>query len=81
MLAVKSFYAEALGWGAWTTRAYKFLDAFFQSWDTQLFPFVIWAGIHFRELVGIRVGTPEPVAERARATAPARAERRRKKQR
>jgi hypothetical protein len=31
---------------------YSFLDAFCQSFDTQLFPFAIWAGIHFRQLTG-----------------------------
>lgn len=43
--------------------AYGFLDAFFQSFDTQLFPFAIWAGIHFRQLTGLRrpaVAAPPP---------------------
>lgn len=82
LLAIKSFYAEAFHWGSFTTRAYKFLDAFFQSWDTQLFPFAIWAGIHFRELVGLRVANGEPEQEKPPpARTPARAARRRKKQR
>jgi hypothetical protein len=82
MLAVKSFCAEALNWGPLLTRVYKALDAFFQSWDTQMFPFAIWAGIHFRELVGMRLGARQPGEEKATpvvAAAPPRAVRRRKK--
>jgi hypothetical protein len=82
MLAVRSFNAEALNWGPFTTRVYKALDAFFQSWDTQLFPFAIWAGIHFRDLVGIRLEPRQPAAGKPpTAAAPARPARRRKKQR
>jgi hypothetical protein len=82
MLAVKSFCAEALHWGPLTTRFYKAFDAFFQSWDTQMFPFAIWAGVHFRELIGMRLGASQPAEEKApvaAATAPPRAARRRKK--
>jgi hypothetical protein len=41
---------------------YGFLDAFFQSFDTQLFPFAIWAGIHLRQLMGWppRAAAPPP---------------------
>jgi hypothetical protein len=81
MLAVKSFYAEAFHWGSFTTRAYKFLDAFFQSWDTQLFPFAIWAGIHFRDLVGLRLAASEPAKVEKATRDAARAQRRRKKAR
>ncbi len=41
---------------------YGFLDAFFESFDTQLFPFAIWAGIHFRQLTGLTRPKPAPVA-------------------
>jgi hypothetical protein len=49
---------------------YGFLDAFFQSFDTQLFPFAIWAGIHLKQLTG----RDKPVA----AAPPSRPERRSK---
>lgn len=48
----------------------NFADAFSQTFDTQLFPFAIWAGIHFRQLVGWKLERPE-------VAAPARSERRR----
>jgi hypothetical protein len=47
-----------------------------------MFPFAIWAGIHFRELVGMRLGARQPGEEKATpvvAAAPPRAVRRRKK--
>jgi hypothetical protein len=81
LLAVKSFYAVAFHWGSWTTRAYKFLDAFFQSWDTQLFPFAIWAGIHFRQIVDLSAGVRAPAAEKAPPSEPRRSERRRARRR
>jgi hypothetical protein len=58
------YYSDSARW--W----YNFADAFSQSFDTQLFPFAIWAGIHFRQLVGWKLEKPE-------AAAPARSERRR----
>ena len=59
---------------------YQFLDAFVQSWDTQLFPFVIWAGINFRQLLPERLfAAPAPTAERpGTVAAMPRAERRRR---
>lgn len=74
IVSVKSFYANVFQgyYGGFAKTAYTFLDGFFQSWDTQLFPFAIWAGIHFRQLVGLRA---KGAAERP-AVAP-RAERRR----
>ena len=53
IVAIKVAYAGLFYgyWNPWLRKAYQFLDAFFQSFDTQLFPFAIWAGIHFRELV------------------------------
>ena len=56
---------------------YGFLDAFFQSFDTQLFPFAIWAGIHFRQLTGTlrpaaaAVAPPPPPRPRSRHKAKA----------
>jgi hypothetical protein len=69
-------------WSAWARKTYQFVDAFFQSFDTQLFPFAIWAGIHFRELIAL--GKPAAVAEGVlvetrEAKAAPRAERRREK--
>ncbi len=52
-VTVKALYASAIpGYGGLARRFYQFGDAFAQSMDTQLFPFVIWAGIHFNQLLG-----------------------------
>ena len=52
-VTVKAFYASQLpGYSALARRLYQFGDAFSQSMDTQLFPFAIWAGIHFKQLLG-----------------------------
>ncbi len=58
VVAIKTTWATELGGfsHAYFSRTqrfvYSFLDAFFQSFDTQLFPFAIWAGIHLRQLTG-----------------------------
>ena len=61
-VTVKSFYAGEFGpymqYGATRRWLYQFADAFTESMDTQLFPFAIWAGIHFNQLLG----RPRPVA-------------------
>ncbi len=52
-LTVKATYASQLaGYSDLARRLYQFGDAFSQSMDTQLFPFAIWAGIHFNQLLG-----------------------------
>jgi hypothetical protein len=52
-VTVKALYASAIpGFGALARRFYQFGDAFVQGMDTQLFPFAIWAGIHFNQLLG-----------------------------
>jgi hypothetical protein len=52
-VTVKSFYATQVGGFSESARwLYQFGDAFAQSMDTQLFPFAIWAGIHFNQLLG-----------------------------
>ncbi|HSP97930.1 MAG TPA: hypothetical protein VL049_11880 [Candidatus Dormibacteraeota bacterium] len=53
IVSIKSFYASTFPgtWSWFAGRVYQFFDAFVQSWDTQLFPFVIWAGIHLRQLL------------------------------
>ena len=69
-VTVKSFYASQLGgysqmyYSSTLRRLYQFGDAFAESMDTQLFPFVIWAGIHFRQLLGrgTLASPPTPVA-------------------
>jgi len=55
VVAIKVAYAGIFYsyWSAWLRKTYQFVDAFFQSFDTQLFPFAIWAGIHFRELISL----------------------------
>lgn len=62
IVAMKLFYASTFrgSWSPWSRSVYQFLDAFFQSFDTQLFPFAIWAGIHFRELIGLPSVLPSP---------------------
>jgi hypothetical protein len=62
VVGIKSFYASNFPglWGPWATEVYQFLDAFFQSWDTQLFPFAIWAGINFRQLLPERLFAAPP---------------------
>jgi len=79
VVAIKVFYAEAFRgyWSPWARSAYQFLDAFFQSFDTQLFPFAIWAGIHFRLLVGIGRGARESKPEAVRERITTRSKRRR----
>jgi hypothetical protein len=75
VVSIKSFYASTFSamWSPSAARVYQFLDAFVQSWDTQLFPFVIWAGIHLRQLL------PAGLVRETAAAAPtaSRAQRRR----
>ena len=65
-VTVKATYAfHPLTGMAYTNLArtiYGFGDAFFQSFDTQLFPVVIWAGIHFNQLLGRTPSHPRPAA-------------------
>ena len=53
VVGIKSFYASTFPgvFKSFASEVYQFLDAFVQSWDTQLFPFAIWAGINFRQLL------------------------------
>lgn len=84
VMSIKAFYASTFPglWSPFATRVYQFADAFVQSWDTQLFPFVIWAGINFRQLLPERLfpSRPAPPVPRAAAAIP-RAERRRRQRR
>jgi hypothetical protein len=76
-VTVKSFYASQLGWysqmyySSALRRLYQFGDAFAESMDTQLFPFAIWAGIHFNQLLGRGTAAPAPAAATVAPTAPA----------
>jgi len=84
VVAIKVSYAGIFYgyWSPWARKVYQFLDAFFQSFDTQLFPFAIWAGIHFRDLVDLGKTAPAEGSKGApaeRAPSVPRAERRRKK--
>ncbi len=85
VIAIKSFYSSAFAgqWSAFSQQLYGLLDAFVQGFDTQLFPFVIWAGIHFRELVALgNDATEEKSAPRKKTKSGAnRAERRRQRDR
>jgi hypothetical protein len=64
VVAIKSTWASVLGpahYSWFQHKLYNFLDAFTQAFDTQLYPFAIWAGVHFRQLVGgIRRAAPAP---------------------
>ncbi len=53
VIAIKAYYSSIFigHWGPYWQELYGLLDSFVQGFDTQLFPFVIWAGIHFRELI------------------------------
>ncbi len=64
-VTVKALYASypPTGYGAAARWLYQFGDAFAQSMDTQLFPFAIWAGIHFRQLLGRAQPPPPPPGE------------------
>ena len=68
MVTIKATWATELGGFSLTyyTRSqrfvYGFLDAFFQSFDTQLFPFAIWAGIHLPQLIARVKATPPPAS-------------------
>jgi hypothetical protein len=85
IVSIKASYATAFpgAFNAVMTRVYQFFDAFVQSWDTQLFPFVIWAGIHFRQILPERLLAPAaaPARAAAAATSGSRAERRRQARR
>ena len=64
VFAIKVTWSNGLGpfslahYGALQRKFYQFADAFFQSFDTQLFPVAIWAGVHFRELLAWVQGKP-----------------------
>jgi hypothetical protein len=53
-VTVKHLYADEVpGYSSSRMRwLYGFADTFAQSMDTQLFPFAIWAGVHFNQLLG-----------------------------
>jgi len=74
-VTVKSFYASQVGgYSDFARWLYQFGDAFAQSMDTQLFPFAIWAGIHFNQLLGrvpsgAAVPPPKPHPPRRRRKA------------
>lgn len=72
VVGIKAFYASTFPelWGTTAAKVYQFLDAFVQSWDTQLFPFAIWAGINFRQILperlfAVRPAPARPAADRA----------------
>jgi hypothetical protein len=87
VVAIKSTWASVLGpdhYGWLQRKVYNFLDAFTQAFDTQLYPFAIWAGIHFRQLVGgLRGGAPlaAPAATAAVRAQPTTKSRKRRQQR
>lgn len=56
VVTIKAFYASAFPehWSWRSRKVFGLLNSFFQGFDTQLFPFAIWAGIHFRDLLAPR---------------------------
>ncbi len=81
IITIKAFYASIFTshWGNWAQQVYGMMDAFVQGFDAQLFPFVIWAGIHFRELVRLPSNDgPPPNAAVKADPAEGRAQRRRR---
>jgi len=52
-VTVKALYASEIpGYSPFARWLYGFGNSFVQGMDTQLFPFAIWAGIHFNQLLG-----------------------------
>jgi len=65
-VTVKALYASSIpGYGPVARWLYGFGNSFVQGMDTQLFPFAIWGGIHFNQLLGL--GSWAPVKARAPA--------------
>jgi hypothetical protein len=82
VVGVKSYYAANIkgAWSPFATEVYQFLDAFVQSWDTQLFPVAIWGAVNYRQLLPERLFAARATAAAPRAAAPLpRAERRRQR--
>ena len=86
VVAIKSTWASVLGpthYSWFQRKLYNFLDAFTQAFDTQLYPFAIWAGVHFRQLIGgmRRVApAPAPVAAAVARPQPTTKSRKRREQ-
>ena len=86
VVGIKSFYSSTFRgmYSSVAAEVYQFLDAFVQSWDTQLFPFAIWAGINFRQILPERLFATARPAVTPPSQKPAegsRAERRRRQRR
>jgi len=74
-VAIKFGYANQLdpmSYAPWKRSLYAFLADLIMSVDTQVVPFMIWAGIHFRELVGTLTSSPvaKKIAGRSGAVSP-----------
>lgn len=75
VVTIKANWSNGLGpfslvhYGVVQRKFYGFADAFFQSFDTQLFPVAIWAGVHFRQLLAWVQGKQAGAAAGARAVA------------
>ncbi len=80
-VTVKALYASSIpGYGGPVARwLYGFGNAFVQGMDTQLFPFAIWAGIHFNQLLGRGAQVPKPASPATAAGQPGRSGRRPRK--
>jgi hypothetical protein len=63
IVAIKYGYATQLdprSYGEWQRYLYAFSANFVMFLDTQVVPFMIWAGIHFRQLLGWTKPAPPP---------------------
>ena len=70
-VTVKALYASSIpGYGSVARWLYGFGNAFVQGMDTQLFPFAIWAGIHFNQLLGRGSRPPKPASPATAARQP-----------
>ena len=84
VVTVKAIYAHALGsysahyYSGAARTLYGFAYAFTYAMDNQLFPFAIWAGIHFNQLVG-RQPPAAPAAAVPGTSSPAPGPRRKRK--
>lgn len=79
-VTVKALYASQIpGYSSFARRLYQFGDAFAESMDTQLFPFAIWAGIHFKQLLGRGAQAPKSASPATAARQPGRSGRPRRK--
>jgi hypothetical protein len=63
IVAIKYGYAtqlDPMSYSGWQRYLYAFTANFVMFLDTQVVPFMIWAGVHFRQLLGTLVASKVP---------------------